>query len=261
MKPSSLFKIVILFLTVLFLSCGSKKDIVYYQNTETLNSLDNLNSYEIKIQPDDLLSITVSAADVEASMPFNLNPSNPVASSQSSTTQGANNSLYLVDAKGTIEFPVLGKLRIAGKTRSEVLKLLYERINEYIKNPIINLRLMNFKISVQGEVNAPGSYSIDSERLTLIEALSKARDLTIYGRRDNVLIIREVNGVKTFERVDITKADFMNSPYYYLAQNDVVYVEPNKTKIRSSKIGADTGLIFSITSILVSVVTLIIRLK
>jgi polysaccharide export outer membrane protein len=117
---------------------------------------------------------------------------------------------------------------------------------------------MNFKVSVQGEVNSPGTYTVDSERITLIEALSKARDLTIYGKRDNILIIREVDGVKSYHRVDITKADFINSPFYYLAQNDVVYVEPNKNRINGAAIGSNTGVIISITSILITLITLII---
>jgi polysaccharide export outer membrane protein len=166
--------------------------------------------------------------------------------------------LYLVDSKGNIDFPILGKLNVAGLSRSEVLNVFQNKIGVYIKNPIVNLRIMNFKVSVQGEVNAPGTYTVDSERITLIEALSKARDLTIYGKRDNILIIREIDGVKSYHRVDITKADFINSPFYYLAQNDVVYVEPNKNRINGAAIGSNTGVIISITSILITLITLII---
>jgi polysaccharide export outer membrane protein len=166
--------------------------------------------------------------------------------------------LYLVDANGTIDFPVLGKLKVGGLTRSAVLQLFQEKIGAYIKNPIINLRIMNFKVSVQGEVVAPGTYTIDSERITLIEALSKARDLTIYGKRNNILIIREIDGVKSYNRVDITQADFINSPFYYLAQNDVVYVEPNKNRINAAAVGPNTGVIISVTSLLITIITLII---
>jgi polysaccharide export outer membrane protein len=139
-----------------------------------------------------------------------------------------------------------------------VLQMVQQKIGVYIKNPIINLRVMNFKVSVQGEVSSPGTYTVDSERVTLVEAISKAGDLTIYGKRDNILIIREIDGVKSYNRVDITKADFINSPFYYLAQNDVVYVEPNKTKINGAAIGPNTGVIISITSILITLITLII---
>ena len=131
-------------------------------------------------------------------------------------------------------------------------------MTKYIKNPIINIRLINFKVSVQGEVTNPGIFAVNSDRVTLIEAISMAKDLTIYGKRDNILIIREVNGVKSYNRVDITKADFINSPFYYLSQNDVVYVEPNKTRINGAAVGANTGVIISITSLLITVITLIV---
>jgi polysaccharide export outer membrane protein len=136
--------------------------------------------------------------------------------------------------------------------------MLQEKISVYIKDPIINIRIMNFKFSVQGEVTLPGTYSVTSERITLIEALSMAKDLTVYGKRKNILIIREVGGVKTFNRVDITNADFLNSPFYYLSQNDVIYVEPNKNKINGAAIGPNTGVIISVSSLLITLITLII---
>ncbi len=244
----------------LFFSCASKKDIVYYQNIDGINASQNIASYEVKIQPDDLLMIIVSAEDPEIAMPFNLssaavpNPSNLQAASGQQVMQ-----FYLVDRNGNIEFPVLGKLQVGGMTRTEVLQSLKEKITIYIKNPIINMRIMNFKISLQGEVNMPGIYSVESERITLIEALSKARDLTIYGRRNNILVIREINGVKSYNRVDITKADFINSPFYYLTQNDIVYVEPNNTRVNASAVGPNTSVIISAISILISLSVLLFK--
>lgn len=166
--------------------------------------------------------------------------------------------MYLVDHSGNIDFPVLGKLKISGMTRTQVLQFLKEKISSYIKNPIITMRLTNFKISVQGEVTSPGVYPITTERVTLIEALSMARDLTILGKRNNILIIREIDGVKTYNRVDITKSDFINSPFYYLSQNDVVYVEPNKNKVNGSAVGPNTGVLISVTSLIITVITLIV---
>lgn len=248
-----------LFVLLLF-SCKPREEMVYYQNIDALANKENSNSYEIKIQPDDLLTIIVSAEDTEASIPFNLGASSASSNTSGNTTgQGALSS-YLVDAAGTIDFPVLGKLKVAGLTRSEVLQLVEGKIAQYIKKPIVNLRVINFKISVQGEVTTPGTFPVNSDRITLIEAISRAGDLTIYGKRDNILIIRESNGVKTFNRVDITKADFINSPFYYLAQNDVIYVEPNKVKINGAAVGANTGVIISITSIVITLVTLIVTL-
>lgn len=259
---SSIFSKATCLLSLVFLlfSCASRKNIVYYQNIDTIAAGQKVNSYEVKIQPDDLLMIIVSAEDPEIALPFNLST---IATQNDSNLQSATGQRtiqsYLVDKSGNIEFPVLGKLQIGGLTRTEALQLLKDKISIYIKNPIINLRIMNFKISMQGEVNIPGSYSITSERVTLIEALSMAKDMTIYGKRDNILIIREVNGIKSYNRVDITKADFINSPFYYLAQNDVVYVEPNKTKVNASAVGPNTSVIISAVSILISLCVLIFK--
>jgi polysaccharide export outer membrane protein len=255
-------KIIFFLLVLLFFSCASRKDSVYYQNIDTMSAPEKQNSYEIKIQADDLLTIIVSADDPETAIPFNLSAVSIPSSYNMAATRGQEMmQSYLVDAFGTIDFPVLGKLKVGGLSRTEVMELLESKIAKYIKNPIINLRLMNFKVSVQGEVTMPGTYPLTSDRVTLIEVLSMAKDLTVYGRRDNVLIIREVNGVKTFNRVDITKADFIHSPFYYLAQNDVVYVEPNKTKINGAAVGANTGVIISVTSLLITLITLIVTAK
>lgn len=236
---------------LLLVSCIPKKDMIYYQGIADV-AKQNPNSYEIKIQPDDLLSINVSAEDPEISAPFNLNPQNVVG--QSANVQ-SNTTSYLVDASGCIDFPVLGKLKLAGLTRTEVLSLLQTRVGNYIKQPIITVRLLNFKVSVQGEVNSPGTYSVTSDRFTLIEALAKSGDLTSLANRKNVMIIRENDGVKSIERVDLTKANFINSPYYYLAQNDVIYVEPGYT-VMNPNIRSFT----TIASILISITTFIIAI-
>jgi len=243
---------------VLLFSCTSKKDIIYYQDIDTLGVQEKSTSYEIKIQPDDLLMIIVSAEDPEIAIPFNLTTSSIPTAERPDAIGQQSTQLYLVDVNGIIDFPILGKLKISGLTRTEVLKILQDKIAVFIKNPIINLRIMNFKYSVQGEVTAPGTYSVDSERITLIEALSKAGDLTIYGKRNSILIIREIDGVKSYNRVDITKAGFINSPFYYLAQNDVVYVEPNKSRINAAAVGPNTGVIISVSSLLITLITLII---
>ena len=260
MRYFFLLKKTLPFLVVLLLfSCKSREEIVYYQNIDALAKAEKSNSYEIKIQPDDLLMIIVSADDPETAIPFNLSTISIPSAGAVNTAQGQlTMQSYLVDAAGTIDFPVLGKLNVGGLSRTEVMQLLGSKISKYIKNPIINLRVMNFKVSMQGEVMSPGTFPVSSDRVTLIEAISMAGDLTIYGKRDNILVIREVNGVKSYNRVDITKADFINSPFYYLAQNDVVYVEPNKARINGAAVGANTGVIISITSLLITVITLIV---
>jgi polysaccharide export outer membrane protein len=260
MNYFSLLKKTSLFCLVLFLfSCAERKDVVYYQNIDSLTSPEKTNSYEIKIQPDDLLMIIVSAEDPEIAIPFNLKSISMATSGRPDVMTGQQTmQSYLVDATGNIDFPILGKLKVSGLRRSEVLQMLQNKIAAYIKNPIINLRIMNFKVSLQGEVVLPGTYNIPSERITLIEAISMAKDLTIYGKRDNILIIREIDGVKTYNRVDITTADFINSPFYYLSQNDVVYVEPIKTKINGAAVGPNTGVLISITSLVITLITLIV---
>lgn len=245
-------------LLILF-SCTSSKNVVYYQDIDKLTSQQKTDSYEIKIQPDDLLTIIVSADDPEVALPFNLKSYSASTSKLDAARGQETVQQYLVDHEGNIEFPVLGKIRLGGLTRTEVLELFQKKLSNYIKNPIVNLRITNFKVSVQGEVNLPGTYTVASERFTLIEALSMAKDLTIYGKRNNILIIREVNGQKSYNRVDITKSDFINSPFYYLAQNDVVYVEPNKTRVNSSAVGPNTTTIISAVSILVSLCVLIFK--
>lgn len=213
-----------------------------------------LNSYEIKIQPDDLLTINVSAEDPKITAPFNLNPTNVIGEGAQGGSKSAVND-YLVDADGYIDFPELGKLKLSGMTRSEVLALFKKKISAYIKNPIITVRLQNFKVAVHGEVNGPGIVSVASDRITLIEALTQSGDLKATANRKNILVIREIDGVKSYFRVDVTNANFINSPYYYLAQNDVIYVEP-----KNRTLSPDVTLVTTISSLLLTVVSFVLVL-
>lgn len=213
---------------------------------------EKLNSYEIKIQPDDLLQINISAEDPKITAPFNLNPTNVIGEGGQAGSKSAIND-YLVDADGYIDFPELGKLKLSGLTRSEVLALFKKKISAYIKNPIITVRLQNFKVAVQGEVNGPSVLKVATDRFTLIEALTMAGDLKATARRDNILVIRDIDGVKSYHRVDVTKADFINSPYYYMAQNDVVYVEP-----RNRTLSPDVTLVTTISSLVLTFVSFLL---
>lgn len=250
----------VLFFAVLLSSCVSRTSMAYYTNIDTLEKNANAVSYVTKLQADDLVSIVVMGENSEVVAPFNA----PLSTASASTTGAATSastatSSYLLDSKGSIQFPVIGLVTLAGLTKAEAEALLVQKISKYVKNPTVTLRILNFKISVQGEVTAPGTYPITTERVTLIEALSLAGDLTIFGKRNNILLLREQNGVKEAVRLDITKADFINSPYYYLAQNDVLYVEPNKTKINGSAVGPNIGLIFSAVSLVVTIVVLTVQ--
>lgn len=249
-------KSLILFVTLLIVSCASREKIVYYSGSD---SQSNSNfSFEPKIQPDDLLYIFVNADDPEAALPFN------VQYDQNGTTGGGSEvnqvkQQYLVDSEGFIQFPTIGSLKVSGLSRTEVVNMLKEKIKVYINEPIINFRIINYKVIVQGEVNAPGVYKVQTERITLPEALSMAGDLTIKGVRENIMIIRESQGVRTINRVDITKSEFINSPFYYLNQNDVVYVEPNKVQVNSSAYGPSTTLAITIASFLITTSLIIFR--
>lgn len=245
---------------VLLTSCAPKAKIVYYQNIEeSLQANAQWNSFVTKLQADDLLMIVVSAEDIESAAPFNLvntmtsNPNNPAGAAQ------MQQQLYLINAQGYIEMPIIGSLKLSGLTRTEAVQLIKNKVSRYLNDPIINLRIMNFKVTVQGEVVRPGVHSINSERLTLPEALALSGDLTIYGKRNNILVIRENDGERTFERVDMTQSDFIHSPYFYLRQNDIVYVEPNKTRVNSSSVGPNISIGISALSLLVTIIALTIR--
>jgi len=243
---------------VLATSCVPRKKIAYFQNIENLTSnMDNKKS--ITLKPDDLLSIIVSSDNLESVQPFNvMSLARPVAGSAltGSNTQEVG---YLVDSDGNIHFPVLGIIQAGGLTPKELRETLTEQLKEYIKDPIVNVRLMNFTVSVLGEVGRPGTYTVNGERIALPEALGLAGDLTIFGRRDNVLVVREQNGEKTYQYVDLGSSESLNSDYYYLQQHDVVYVEPNKAQRQSSSFNRNTSVYVSMASLLISVLVIIFR--
>jgi polysaccharide export outer membrane protein len=245
-----------LFIAFSMSSCLSKKKMIYLQGQQIQSS--NEVNYEPQIQNDDILSITIMSSDPEIAAPFNIDQ----IQGTSSAGGGANNlfkTTYLVDARGEIEMPVLGRFPVAGFTKTYLKQYLKERLSIYIKDPIINIRIANFKISVLGEVRSPGTFRMEGDRVTLLEAIAEAGDLTLYGKRDNILIIRDYLGTKTYNRVDITQADFVNSPFYYLDQNDMIYVEPRKAKIDSTAIGSNVSTIISILGFLITTTLILTR--
>ena len=256
MNFKNFIKTSFLFITLVLVSCASKKDIIYLQNADSVKSSNEFSNYEPKLQNDDLLSIIVSAEQPELTVPFNLPK---IQGNYQLDSNQENIKTYLIDTNGFIEFPVIGKIKLAGQTKTDAVKALENKIREYITNPAVNLRILNYKISVIGEVNKPGSYKISSERITLLEALSQAGDLTIYGKRNNLLLIREIDSKMTYNRIDITKADFIDSDFYYLSQNDVIVVEPNKTKINSSVIGPNSSVIIATISLLITSLLILSR--
>ena len=245
----------IISLILLVTSCASPKKMIYFQDLEGAEIEETIVNFEPKIQIGDILTINVSAIDAEAAIPFNLYETPMIGSA----TSNAKPLTYLVNTEGEINFPVLGKIKAEGFTMNEITNNLSVKLAAYIKDPIVNIRLTNFKITVLGEVKAPGAYAVPNERISIIEAIGLAGDLTIQGKRKSVLLVREQNGKRVFVTMDLTNKALFNSPYYYLAQNDVIYVEPNKTKLNSSVVGSNTGVILSSISILITLVTLLTR--
>lgn len=229
-----------------FASCGSKKDVVYFQDAGTFETLMDKNTFTPKFKVDDLVSIHVSTLNPEASAPFNLFRGAAEGGIRPEQVD------YLIDDQGEIDFPVIGKVKIAGLSPEETRVLLRERLSEYLVDPIINIRLKNFTVTILGEVNRPGTYTVNGERITVLEALGLAGDLTIKGQRENVMVIRDFDGTKVYNRLDLTKKDVMNSPVYYLTQNDVVYVEPNRSAVATSSLDARASITVSIVSVLIT---------
>ncbi|MFA4979530.1 MAG: polysaccharide biosynthesis/export family protein [Sphingobacterium sp.] len=238
-------------------SCGSRKSMVYLQqDSSQINTL--YEQHVPRIQINDILTIVVTAADPKVTAPFNP-VSSMVTSNLTQQTDMALRPTYTVDDNGDINLPMLGKVHVLGLTRIQAIEKLRKELSQYIKEPGVNMNFNNFRISVLGEVARPGSFIMPTERVTVLEALGMAGDLTIRGVRESVLLIREVDGQKTMHRLDLTKQNTLNSPYYYLAQNDVIYVEPNKAQINNSKLGANTNIIISIASLLITVISVLTR--
>lgn len=250
-------------LLLLLAACQSYKKVPYFQDLEVSNQVMQQNElYDAKIMPKDLLTIVVSCTSPELAVPFNLIIATQVNSNLTNTTTQPVLQQYLVDNDGKIDFPVLGELRIGGLTKKQAEQMIVEKLMPYMKEtPIVTVRMVNYKISVIGEVARPGTFTISNEKVNLLEALAMAGDMTVYGLRDNVKLIREdAKGKQEIITLDLNKADIILSPYYYLQQNDIIYVTPNKAKARNSDIGNSTSLWFSATSILVSVASLLFNI-
>lgn len=220
----------------LMCSCSAPKDIVYFQGVDSLTpeQLSKMSqTYSTKLTSDDLLSITVTAWDPAAVTPFN--PPTYAYSTEGEQPLLASTSLYtyLVDKEGNINFPVLGEIHVAGLTRQELAKKMQEMISKYVEDPLVNVQLLNFKVTMMGELSRPGSYTIKNDRVTILDVIGMSGDLPITANRKNILVIREDDGKKEIHRMDITDPGIFESPCFYLKQNDVVYVEPVKIKQRS----------------------------
>ena len=245
-------------------SCSTPKNVAYIQNSDDVDYAKSEFLYDARIMPKDILTITVNTVNPEASEPFNLLIHNTLNASRTIATSGGSLQTYLVDNNGCIDFPVVGTLQVGGLTKSMCEKLIHDKIQRYMnaeENPIVTVRMSNYKISVIGEVNRPGMFNVGNEKISIFEALAQAGDLSIYGVRDRVKLIREnAKGRKEIHTINLNDANIVNSPYYYLQQNDVVYVEPNQVKARNSAIGTSTTIWISVTGALVSLASLIVNI-
>lgn len=246
----------------LMCACSVPKDVVYFQGVDTLTpeQLSQMSqTYSTKITDDDLLSITVTAWDPASVTPFN--PPTFAYSAEGDQPLFASQSLYtyLVDKDGDINFPVLGKIHVAGLTRQELGEKMKLMISKYVENPLVNVQLLNFKVTMMGEFNRPGSYTIKNDRVTILDVIGMAGDLPLTANRKNLLVIREDNGKKEIYRMDITDPAIFASPCFYLKQNDVVYAEPVKTKQRA-RTSSDRQFTISLFTTLLSSISVIVAM-
>jgi polysaccharide export outer membrane protein len=247
-----------------FSSCTIPKRTVYFQkkHTKVADSINN-NKYTPLLQPSDLLSITVSGIDPEAVVPFNTHPT--IESSANAYIMGSYSIGspylwgYVIDADSTISFPILGKIKLGGLDKNDATNLMVSKLQTYVNNPTVNIRILNYKITVLGDVRNPGTFMIANERITLPQAIGLAGDLNITGIRHNIVIIRYINGKRTETRIDLTTDEIFNSSVYNLRQNDLVYVEPNRAKINSSLFNApNVGIAISVISLILTMANIII---
>ncbi len=258
-----IFTLSIILFTIIITGCTSQKNIAYFYKIDS-KAADSINksfykAHESIICAGDMLSITVSGIDPLAVAPFNLPLVSYAAPGSDQIYSAPILQSYLVDINGNINFPVLGTLNLAGLKKSEAIAFINNKLTPFLKNAIVTIQFINYKVTVLGEVARPGQYTINNERVTILDALGLAGDMTPYGIRKNVLITRENSGKLEFVRLNLNNSDIFKSPYYYLQQNDVLYVEPNSVKSIASQnlslylqatstIATTVAVIYSITN-------------
>ncbi|MFI3289738.1 MAG: polysaccharide biosynthesis/export family protein [Rikenellaceae bacterium] len=238
-------KLLFAFFIALLASCATQRQISYFQDVEPGIVFEYATGKDITVQPDDVLSIVVSSKNPELAALFNLPKVQQIAGSGNSTLSSVTTtelSGYAIDSQGYINFPVVGKIYIMGQTKEEIAETIKDELisNDLIKDPIVTVNFINLTFSVLGEVSKPGQYNLEKNKTTLLEALSMAGDLTIYGQRDKVFLTRDINDRKITYQLDMRSQDIYKSPAYYVQQNDLIYVEPNKVKANQSTVNGNT---------------------
>ena len=252
-------------MAVLFMdSCNTSKQVPYMQNIDSISLAASQYLYDARIKPKDALQITVHTTDPSVAAPFNLTVSRHLGADGGLTAGGGVLQSYLVENDGTINFPVIGRISVVGLTKSECETLIEGKIAPYLaktEKAVVTVRMSSFRITLLGDFARPTVVPVTTEKMSLLEAIASAGDLTLYGKRQNVLLIREdAVGKKSIHRIDLTDANFINSPYYYVQQNDIIYVEPNATKAKNSALGQSVSIWFSFISISTSVASLLVNI-
>ncbi len=246
---------------VLFASCKTANQLTYFENVDNLPESEQALDYSTRIKPADELTITVNALVPEAAAPYNLSAVSIMKSGETSESSTPTKiQTYIVDKDGNISFPILGEVHAEGKTTKELANYLRSRIEKEIDNPIVNVQLVNFRVNVLGAVLEPGSIEVKSERFSVLDALAAAGDMTVQGKRDNVLLIRDNNGKREFHRLNLKDAGIVNSPYFYLQQNDVIYVEPSDVAAENAEYNQNNSFKVSVISTVVSAVSVVASL-
>ena len=261
-KMMKLFKSIFIALLCVLSSCSSSKtSLSYFEDLKQYEEGSMVSGdYNVKIIPDDELFITVTSMVPEATAGYNMPLSNPATRGNLQTYTQAVQQTYIVNKQGDIKFPILGTIHVEGMTTIELADYLTKKIGEDVEDPFVRVELINFRVNVMGEVTRPGAKSVSRERYSVLDALADAGDLTPYGERNNILLIREVDGKKEFHRMNLNDASILSSPYFYLQQNDVIYVEPNQIRKDNAEYNTNNAYKVSVASAIVSACSVVASL-
>lgn len=252
-----LFNFFFVLISILLLTnCASRKDFVYFQDNKEVKII---TEHHLKLKVGDILNIKVFGCDEESIKIFNIPPNSSQNLNRNYFSGGASANGYLINKLGEIDFPLIGYIKISNLTLEDATEIIKNKLNTYLKDPKVSIQIQNFKITILGDVKNPGTIEVPNEKITLIEAIGIAGDLNITAKRKNILLLREENGIKKQYRIDLTNKEFINSPSYFLNQNDVVYIEANKAKINSSNVTGTSSILVAIASLVITTANIILK--
>ncbi len=253
-------KIILLLFAISLVGCASKKDVLYFQDIDQMEfrNIDSVTRIT-HIQPGDILYVRITAPNPKSVIPFKFEKPLSFSRSNINNTDMVKLNGYLVDNQGNINLPKLGEIPVAGKSAEETERFIKKKLSTFVTGTTVSVRIVNFTVTVIGDVQRPGTFNLSDAHITLPQALGLAGDLNIHGERHNVLIIRTKGDKRIYKHIDLTQSDWMDSPYYYLKQNDIVYVQPNNPKVKTAGFIGSIGNVLSVASILLSAAVIIFR--